>query len=54
MMYTELIQKMQSPIQSKTHLKPRLHNMNDSAAEMLTVAKDTIARRSRIPQATTW
>ena len=49
--YSDLVEKMQTSLLVKSHLNPRFHNMNDSAAEMLTVAKDIFAKRVRVPPA---
>ncbi len=46
---SEMVDKTQTSLQLKTHLNPRFHNMNDSAGEMLTVAKDIFAKRIRVP-----
>lgn len=45
---SDLVNRTQTTLQVKTHLYPRFHNMNDSAGEMLTVAKDIFAKRVRV------
>jgi len=49
---TDMIDKTQTTLLKKTHLNPRFHNMEDSAGEMLTVAKDIFSKRTRIAPAT--
>jgi hypothetical protein len=49
---TDMINKTQTTLLMKTHLNPRFHNMEDSAGEMLTVAKDIFSKRTRIAPAT--
>lgn len=43
-----MVDRTQTSLQMKAHLYPRFHNMNDSAGEMLTVAKDIFAKRVRV------
>jgi len=46
---TTLLRQTQSAVQTYSHLVPKFHTMNDSAGEMLTVAKDMINHRQRAP-----
>lgn len=48
---SHMVDRTQTSLQKKTHLNPRFHNMNDSAVEMLTVAKDIFAKRTRVAPA---